>query len=155
MERGLGKWGLYRRFRGGLGLVVLVLAGCSLGTGNRLTVFPEEHPLLESAREMRAAASEPAPLPRELQKQLLPPYTVEPGDVLLVHPANLDSPARLPGDQPVMPDGTIDLGRYGRIVVVGKTVDDVEADVRAVVEAQTKNAGPISVRVVTHVSKVY
>src|SRR5262249_1097571 len=94
-------------------------------------------------------------LPRELDKRVAPPYIVEPGDVLLAQPANLDSPVRLPGDQTVLPDGTIELGRYGPIVVAGKTVPQIEADVRAQIEATTKGAGPIAVRLVTRVSKVY
>jgi protein involved in polysaccharide export with SLBB domain len=138
-----------------LGLAGLVPAGCSLTPGNRLTFFPEGHPLLDSAKELRRAASEPMPLPRELQKQVLPPYTVEPGDVLLVQPADLDSTVRIPGDQPVLPDGTINLGRYGRILVAGRTVDEIEAAVRAAIQVQVKDAGPIAVRVVTRVSKVF
>jgi protein involved in polysaccharide export with SLBB domain len=104
---------------------------------------------------MRAAAPEPAPWPKELNKSLLPPYILEPGDGLLVQPADLDSPVRLPGDQTVLPDGTIDLGKYGRFIVAGKTVDVIEKEVRQVVEAQTKDAGPITARIVTRASKVY
>jgi protein involved in polysaccharide export with SLBB domain len=100
---------------------------------------------------------QPAPLavPRELDKHVLPPYIVEPGDVLVVHPAELDSPVRLPGDQPVLPDGTINLGRYGHVVVAGKTIEEIEALVRATVEAQTHEAGFIVVRVVSRPSKVF
>src|SRR5262249_32074486 len=114
-----------------------------------------------AAKYLRSAYPEALPLPKELDKRPLPPYTVEPGDVLLVQPADLDSPVRLPGDQPVMPDGTINLGRYGRLQVAGKTVDEIETAIRTFVEAQVKDAkdakdvGPITVRVVTRVSKVY
>lgn len=104
-----------------------------------------------------AALRQPVPpaVPRELDKQLEPPYVVEPGDVLLVYPVELDSPARLPGDQPVLADGTINLGKYGQIVVAGHTVAEIEGQVRAAVAAQTKDAGPIAVRLVNRVSKVY
>jgi protein involved in polysaccharide export with SLBB domain len=95
------------------------------------------------------------PLPRELHKQLQPPFVVEPGDVLLMQPVELDSPVRLPSDQTVLPDGTIDLGRYGRPVVAGKRVEDIEAIVQATVQAQTKDAGLIHVRLITRQSKVY
>ena len=50
--------------------------------------------------------------------------------MLLVQPADVESPAHLPGDQPVMPDGTIKLGKYGRLQVVGKTVEEIEAAVK-------------------------
>ena len=88
-----------------------------------------------------------------LDKQPQPPYIVEPGDVLLVLPADVDSPIRLPGDQPVMPDGTIQLGKYGRLQVAGKTVDDIEVAVKAQIDS--KDAGVFTVRVVTRQSKVY
>jgi protein involved in polysaccharide export with SLBB domain len=148
---------------GGLAaLLALTIAGCSATPGRGLTIFPEGHKLIDQAKDLRAAYPAALPLPKELDKRPLPPYTVEPGDVLLVQPADLDSPVRLPGDQPVMPDGTINLGRYGRLPVAGKTVDEIEADVRGRVEAQAKGAkekdqeiGPIPVRVVTRVSKVY
>ena len=92
-------------------------------------------------------------MPRELDKRPQPPYIVEPGDVLLILPADVDSPIRLPGDQPVMPDGTIQLGKYGRLQVAGKTVDDIEAAVKTQIDA--KDAGVFTVRVVTRQSKVY
>jgi protein involved in polysaccharide export with SLBB domain len=107
--------------------------------------------------DLREAARGPLPLPRELDKGVLTNYTVEPGDVLLVQSADLDSPVRFPGDQPVLADGTIHLGRYGRAQVAGKDVDEIQALVRAAVmpQLQGKDSGPITVRLVTRVSKVY
>jgi protein involved in polysaccharide export with SLBB domain len=142
------------------GLLALATAGCSAVPGRGLTLFPEGHQLTDTAKELRSAYPVALPLPKELDKRPLPPYTVEPGDVLLVQPADLDSPLRLPGDQPVMPDGTITLGRYGRLQVAGKTADEIEAAVHVYVAAQAKDpkekdVGPIVVRVVTRVSKVY
>jgi protein involved in polysaccharide export with SLBB domain len=138
------------------GLALLgAVSGCSSGPGgNRFTPFPEGHRLIEPAREARVVADGPD-VPRELAKVLHPPWIVEPGDVLLAQPANLDSPVRLPGDQTVLPDGSIKLGRYGRVVVAGKTVEQIEADVNALVQSQTRDAGPIIVRLVTRDSKVY
>jgi len=73
----------------------------------------------------------------------------------LVQPADLDSPVRLPGDQPILPDGSIQLGRYGRLQVAGKTLEEIEALVKTHVEAVTKDAGAVTVRVVTRQSKVF
>jgi hypothetical protein len=72
-----------------------------------------------------------------------------------VHAVSLDSPVRLPGDQPVLADGTIQLGVYGAVLVAGKTVGQIEAEVNERIRAQTKDAGPITVRLVTRDSKVY
>jgi protein involved in polysaccharide export with SLBB domain len=147
-----------------------LLAGCSTA-GNRLTFFPQGHQLIDSARMIRSAYPQPLPLPRELDKRVSGPYTVEPGDVLLVQPADLDSPVRLPGDQPVLPDGTISLGRYGKLLVAGKTVEEIETAARAQIEAYLKanpdalakgppdtpvrSPGPIVARPINRVSKVY
>jgi protein involved in polysaccharide export with SLBB domain len=144
-----------RRCRG-ISLLFLLAAGCaSSSSSSAFNLFPEGHWLIPEAKALRSAYPEPVALPRELDKRTAPPFVVEPGDVLLVQPTSIDSPARLPGDQPVLPDGTINLGRYGRLVVVGKTVDRIEAEVGAAVEAQTKDAGPVSVRLVQRQSKVY
>jgi polysaccharide export outer membrane protein len=131
-----------------------LLSGCA----NIFGLTPTGHRLIPETKALRSAYPEPLPIPRELEKRIALPYVVEPGDVLLVQPANLDSPVHLPGDQTVLPDGTIQLGRYGQIVVAGKTVPQIETDVRAQIDAQTKDAkdaGPITVRLVTRVSKVY
>jgi polysaccharide biosynthesis/export protein len=134
-----------------LGAVGL-LAGCTTGPGGR-GLFSEGHKLLDATQAVRQNAV-PA-LPRELDKRTAPPFVVEPGDVLLVQPAELDSPVRLPGDQPVLPDGTIQLGKYGRPQVAGKTLEEIEAVIKAAVDTRTANAGPITVRLVTRQSKVF
>lgn len=136
-------------------LIFLLLTGCSVSPANQITLFPQRHNLLESTRDVRQQFAAPPHLPRELDMGVQPPYTVEPGDVLLVQPASLDSPVRLPGDQPVLMDGTINLGRNGHLVVAGKTVPEIEGLVSQAVAEQTKDAGPINVRIVTRQSKVF
>jgi protein involved in polysaccharide export with SLBB domain len=137
------------------GLAALAgLSGCAT-SGGRVTLFPEGHRLIEPAKVLREISSPPPGSPRELDKRVAGPYVVEPGDVLLAQPASLDSPVRLPGDQPVLPDGTIQLGRYGRLLVAGKTVEMIEAEVNALIKAKVADAGPIVVRLVTRDSKVY
>lgn len=139
-----------------LGLVVLasLTAGCT-SPSNRLSFMSGGHRQQEDTKALAAAVTEPAPLPRELDKHVSPPYVVEPGDVLLVQPTDLDSPLRLPGDQPILPDGTIQLGRYGRLTVAGKTLEEIEALVKAQLQAQTKDAVTVTVRVITRQSKVF
>jgi protein involved in polysaccharide export with SLBB domain len=123
--------------------------------GNQLTFFPEGNRLLDSTKAVRVAGSGLQPLARELDKVPLPNYVIEPGDVLLVQPVDLDSPIRLPSDQPVLPDGTISLGRYGRLLVAGRTVEEVESSVRSLVGNQANYVSPIAVRIVSRTSKVF
>jgi len=141
--------------RGTIWLTVLALAGCGSPTGGKLTLFPEGHKLIAPARELRDHAGPPDDPGRELDKVVAEPWILEPGDVLLVQPANLESPVRLPGDQTIMPDGNIALGRFGKLSVAGKTVDQVQLEATALIKAQAPDAGPIIVRLVTRESKVF
>jgi protein involved in polysaccharide export with SLBB domain len=113
--------------------------------------------LLPETKAIRNSAPVPAPVPRELAKELHPPFVVEPGDALLVQPADLDAPLRLPPDQTVFPDGTIDLGIYGHPVVAGKTQDQIVAEVQQLINAKEKAKEPIriTVRIIGRNSKVY
>ena len=155
-SRGFLVWVLF------LASLIYVASGCSTGAGagKGFSLAPT-HQLMDTTKSIRLANAAPLAVPRELEKQPLPPYIVEPGDVLLVQPVDLDSPVRLPGDQPVLPDGTINLGRYGHLLVAGKTVLEIEGMVKGAVVAQTKDEkdtkeiGFISVRLVSRQSKVF
>jgi polysaccharide export outer membrane protein len=99
---------------------------------------------VEMAPLMTAAPVEAAPhglhptpdVPREGAKQALPPYIVEPPDVLLVQASSavLGPKSRLQpvdGSHLVRPDGTLDLGIYGQVFVAGMTLDQIRTAVAA------------------------
>ncbi len=130
-----------------------VLPGCS-GLGE-LTLFPRGNWLLEGTRDVRHGLSKSAPIPRELEKTVLPAYPIEPGDTLLIEPVDLDSPLRLPADQTVLLDGTIDLLELGRPVVAGLTVEQIEAEINALVQADDPEAGAVNVRLINPQGAVY
>ncbi len=139
----------------GAGLV-WALAVAAVGCES-LGLSPPANQLLPVTKEMRNSAPMPPAVPRELAKELHPAFIVEPGDVLLVQPADLDAPLRLPPDQTVFADGTIDLGVYGRPVVAGKILAQIEAEVKEIVNAREKAKEPIAVtvRLIGRNSKVY
>jgi polysaccharide biosynthesis/export protein len=137
------------------GLLGAGLAGCSAFGLQSPTSTRSNNQLTKTAKELREVAPVPAAVPRELNKTLLPTYVVEPGDVLLVQPVDLDSPLRLPGDQTILLDGTIDLGKYGRPVVAGKTLAQIETDLHTWIQNQTKDSSAVTVRLVNRASKVY
>ncbi|MBN9122555.1 MAG: SLBB domain-containing protein [Planctomycetes bacterium] len=137
------------------GLILLGTVGCS-SLGESIGLSTPTNPLLKDAKAIRDAAPVPAPGGRELAKELLPTHVVEPGDTLLVQPVELDAPVRLPPDQPVQPDGTIDLGAYGRPVVAGKTLPQIEAQIKDVIKAHDKGKDfPVTVRLLGRPGKVY
>src|SRR5687768_7976295 len=134
--------------------VLSALSGCSSSVGQTFGFSGPQHRLLPETKAFRQTAGNPE-LPRELNKSLHPPFVVEPGDVLLVQPVEFDSPVRLTGDQPVLSDGTIDLGKYGRPVVAGKTVPVIEAEVQQLIRSQEKEPLQVTTRLINRASKVY
>jgi polysaccharide biosynthesis/export protein len=140
----------------GILMVLLSGSGCSTLSSLGLPLAVGPHRMLRVTQQMHKAAAHPAPWPRELAKDVLPQYLIEPGDLLLVEATDFDSPVRLPGgDQIVQPDGTIDLGRYGRVFAAGKSIDEVQDEVRAEIKRKSDEpTGPISVRLVGWDSKV-
>lgn len=135
-------------------LLLTSFVGCS-ATGGTLTLFPAGHDLLSVTKDVRRSPSRFSPIPRELEKTVLSTYVVQCGDGLVIEPGSLESPLRFPTDQTVLADGTIDLGKYGRLIVAGKSVEQIEADVDAAISAVEKRAAPVNVRLVNPTSAVY
>ncbi len=82
------------------------------------------------------AVSLPQPypsVPREFEKMALPSYVVEPPDVLLIQASNRITLRLQPiqGQHLVGPDGTVNLGIYGKVRVAGLTLDQVADAVAA------------------------
>lgn len=123
---------------------LIAFGGCSSGTG--LTLWPSQFPLLPQAKQFAAVAPLPTSLPIEECKTVLPAYYVEPGDDLLIEPIDFSADLRLPADQRVMVDGTIDLGEYGRIVVAGMTVEQIEAAIGDRIESAINKRHAVNVR---------
>jgi polysaccharide export outer membrane protein len=128
---------------GALLIAVLLSAssGCTtfFGPTNTFPVTPSE-------------PSPTSPVPRELDKVSLPPYVIEPPDILMINaikvvpkPPHRIEPfdgllirvlGTLP-DQPIAdafavdPEGTVDLGpSYGHVKVVGLTTDEAQAAIQ-------------------------
>jgi polysaccharide export outer membrane protein len=125
----------------------------------------------------RQAAIVPPPdgtVPRELGKSILPPYQIEPPDILFVEVLMppLDPPKQpystaLPpqpinGQFLVAPDGMINLGIYGNVYVAGLTTDEARERIREFLGTKDNggaglkpDAIQISVSVAAYNSKVY
>ncbi|MDA8745378.1 polysaccharide biosynthesis/export family protein [Rubripirellula amarantea] len=105
-------------------LACLWMTGCStLG----LSLFPSDSMLTKDAESVLDASKIPFGIARENAKTVLPPHALEPGDALLIEPVNLERDLRLPADQVVLADGTVDLGPYGRVVVAGQDLEQAES----------------------------
>jgi polysaccharide export outer membrane protein len=102
-------------------------------------------------------------VPFELAKMSLPPYIVEPPDILLVETIKDLTPKQpVTGQHLVRPDGTIGLGIYGPVRVAGMTLEQIRVAVVNALNAAYPNrqGGPIkpedvNVDVLAYNSKVY
>ncbi len=128
--------------------------GCS-STGG-LGLWSPSFPLLPQAKEYAMAATLPTELPIEGCKTVLPNYFIEPGDELFIEPVEVNAEISLPADQVVMIDGTIDLGEYGRVIVAGLTIEQIETLIVERVQQITGQKSPVNVRLLeTNAAVVY
>ncbi len=128
----------------GMLLFLAAMTGCS-STGG-LGLWSPTFPLLPQAKEFASSARLPNELPIEGCKTVLPNYFLEPGDELFIEPVEFDADITLPADQTILVDGTIDLGKYGRVIVTGLTVEQTESlIVERVYEIEGKRV-PVNVR---------
>ncbi|HEY8502955.1 MAG TPA: polysaccharide biosynthesis/export family protein [Gemmataceae bacterium] len=82
----------------------------------------------------------PGAVPTELNKVTLPPYVVEPPDILLIEvllpplkpegPPVAAAPQPISGQHLVRPDGTVGLGIYGSLPVAGMNLEQIQEAVR-------------------------
>lgn len=131
-----------------LPVLLAICAGCTSW------FEPRPHELLRTTKSLSDANPQAAPLPRELSKVLFAEHRLEPGDVLLVEPAEFDASIRLAGDQTVQPDGAIELGQFGRLPVAGKTTGEVQDDVERLISEQANKTVPVNVRLLERSGKV-
>lgn len=97
-----------------------------------------------------AAMMAPQNVPSELNKISLPPYVVEPPDILLIEvytlpqtkgqPATVLSPQPIGGQHLIRPDGTVNLGIWGSLAVAGMTTDQIRDQIRKHVFNQMKTS---------------
>lgn len=132
--------------------ILTLSTGCSSG-GQLFGLIPNRNPSSAMARALRQSG--PVAVPHELDKATLDTYVLEPGDGLLILPTDLDSPAKVPSDHTILIDGTIDLGKYGRLTVAGRSMAEAESMVHEAIAAKTKEAGFIDVRLVNRQSKTF
>jgi polysaccharide export outer membrane protein len=94
------------------GICTLWLCGCQ-------TVRTPEETIAESD------------IPRELSKTTLPPYVIEPPDIILVEVLEALPGRPIQGERLVRPDGTISLGFYGDVYVAGLTIEEAKEKIIA------------------------
>lgn len=116
---------------------------------------PVAHVISDEARCVLEHSSGRPNVPTELNKHLPPGHTLQPGDTILLEILDESSRLRLPADQTVMADGSIDVGEFGRVVVAAMTPEQAEATVQNMIAARGRESVPINVRLVQPVHRFY
>jgi protein involved in polysaccharide export with SLBB domain len=94
-------------------------------------------------------------VPRELEQGVVPVHYIQPGDVLLIEPVDLESDVRIPADQHVLVDGSLDLLAFGRVMVAGLTLEMAENLIeRTIVDAGVEQT-QINVQLLEPVHRYY
>jgi protein involved in polysaccharide export with SLBB domain len=131
---------------------MISFCGCSsLG----LTLYPTGHFLTDQSEQVLASSLREANLPKELSKGVLPVHYLEPGDVLLIEPVDFESQIRIPADQHVLADGSIDLGGFGRAVVAGLTLEAAEGLIEQTIVHSGEEETQINIRLLESVHRFY
>lgn len=138
-----------RCYSGGM-LAGLVLASCCGCSTLGLSLYPSGATLTTESKGVLDASRIPIGMARENAKSVLPPHTIQPGDTLLIEPVSMQRDLRLPADQTVLADGTVDLGPYGRAIIAGHDIEQAESlieqqitfQIRKEDQAQDAHNGP-------------
>jgi polysaccharide export outer membrane protein len=70
-------------------------------------------------------------IPRELSKTTLPPYVIEPPDIIMVEVLEALPGRPIQGERLVRSDGTVTLGFYGDVYVAGLTIEEAKEKIIA------------------------
>lgn len=104
--------------------LLLCCSGCSsLG----LSLHPSGTTLSTEAERVLNGSRIPSGMARENAKTVLQPHALQPGDAVLIESMTEQRDLRVPPDQTVFADGTVDLGPFGRVVVAGRSLEQAEA----------------------------
>lgn len=138
---------------------IVLLAFCAAGSTGcsslGLSLYPTGHSLTEQAETVLAQSPRRPDIARELEMDVQPVHYLQPGEVLLIEPADLDADVRIPADQTVLADGTVDLGKYGRLIVAGITPEAAESLIEKTLIDAGEEATPINVRLLEPVHRYY
>lgn len=135
-------------------LSCLCLTGCT--SSGTFSLFPTGHYLTQSTRAVLDASPQVARLPRELEKTVLPALYLQPGDAVMLEVVDYTSEVRLPADQEILPDGSLDLGQYGRVIVAGLTPEEAEQLIEErLLDAGEEEREQVNVRVLEPQSVYY
>lgn len=128
------------------------VSGCSvLG----LPTNSVSHVLTDDTKQVIQNSPRLGRVARERAKMVESQHHLQPGDELLIETVSGESEIRLPADQRVMPDGTIDLGKFGRLVVASMTLEQSEAEIQNIIVSVEEKSVAVNVQLIQSVDRYY
>ncbi|MCA9135978.1 MAG: polysaccharide biosynthesis/export family protein [Planctomycetales bacterium] len=134
-----------------------LMGGCSL---LGFSAYPVAHVMTKDTKDVLANTPNYPDVPRELSKEVQANHYLQPGDELLVEtvvmdPDGNDPGIRLPADQQVMADGSIDIGAFGRVVIASMTLEQAEASIQRVINTKIQKSVQVNVRLIQPIHRYY
>jgi protein involved in polysaccharide export with SLBB domain len=105
-------------------IVGVMSAGCASPIKSE---FHGNHRVTKTAQSQLAPSHGFKNLPRENQKTVLPSHLLEPGDLVSLKIADVPTNLEIESGQSVLADGSLDLARFGRLIVAGMTLESTES----------------------------
>jgi protein involved in polysaccharide export with SLBB domain len=127
-------------------------AGCSvLG----FSAYPLAHTITDDTKAVLSESPAMPDIARELSKAVPLTRFLQPGDQLLIEATEEEPTHRIPGDQTVLSDGSVDLGYYGRVIVAGMTQEDAEFAIQKLVFEADQKPISLNVQVIHSIDRFY
>lgn len=136
-----------------LSLVPIVgSTGCSvLG----FSAYPIAHVMTRDTKDVLESSPRRPNVALELSKEVQPAHYLAPGDELLLEVTDSDVDVRLPADQRILADGSLDLSKYGRVVVAGMTLEQAEATIQRVISEVEDDPAAVNVQLIQPIHRYY
>lgn len=133
-------------------LLFFACVGCStLG----FSPYPVAHTLTNDTKAVLESTPRLVDVPRERSKVVQREHHLQPGDELLIEPIESEIDVEIPADQRVMADGSLDLGKCGRVVVASMTLEETESLIQQRVAEVYEEEIVINVRLIQGVHRYY
>ncbi len=136
-------------------LLMLGLAASSGCSSLGFSSTPTAHLMTRQTRDVLEASPRRPDVPRELRQEVLPVHYLQPGDGVLIETVDFDSGLRIPADQRILADGTIDLAEFGRVVVAGMSLEQAEAAIQEILVNAGREPTKINVRLIEPTDRFY
>ena len=139
-----------------LGLLSPFVLCCTLGCSSLgFATYPVAHFMTDQTKEVLETSPRRPAVARELAKEVLAAHFLQPGDELLVEAMNGESEIRLPADQQVAADGSLDLGKFGRIIVTSLSLEQAERLIQQTLSAAGEKDVAVNMRLIQPVLHYY